>query len=97
MTEILEFSCPYGCILHGRNTLEKIYEAKKAKYEELARISSTQRQEEVRVTAMIVSSMGAVYGLSMKDLQKVLRCNGEEMKKLARQMSDTVILGSVEI
>jgi hypothetical protein len=33
----------------------------------------------------------------MKDLQKVLRCNNKEMKKLARQMSDTVILGSMEI
>jgi hypothetical protein len=51
----------------------------------------------VRVTAVIVSSMGAVYGRSMKDLQKVLRCNDKEMKKLARQMSETVIVGSMEI
>jgi hypothetical protein len=58
---------------------------------------STQQQEEVRVTVVIVSSMGAVYGPSMKNLQKVLRCNDKEMKKLARQMSDTVILGSMEI
>jgi hypothetical protein len=43
ITEILELSCPYGCISHNRNTLEKIYEAKKAKYEELARMLSTQR------------------------------------------------------
>jgi ribosomal protein L27 len=35
--EILEFSCPYGCISHGKNTLEKVYEEKEAKYEELAR------------------------------------------------------------
>jgi hypothetical protein len=55
---------------------------------------STQRQEEVRVT---VSSMAEVYGPSMKDLQKVLRCNDKEMKKLAKKMSDTVILGSMEI
>jgi transcriptional regulator with XRE-family HTH domain len=33
----------------------------------------------------------------MKDLQKVLRCNDQEMKKLARKMSETVILGSMEI
>jgi hypothetical protein len=58
---------------------------------------STQRQEEVKVTVVIVSSMEAVHGPSMKDRQKVLRCNDKEMKKLARQMSDTVILGSMEI
>jgi hypothetical protein len=33
----------------------------------------------------------------MKDLQKVLRCNDKEMKELARQTSETVILGSMEI
>jgi hypothetical protein len=41
--EILEFSCPYGGISHDRNTLEMTYEKKKAKYEELARMLSTQR------------------------------------------------------
>jgi hypothetical protein len=41
--------------------------------------------------------MGAIYGPSMKDLQKVLRCNNKEMKKLERKMSETVISGSWEI
>jgi hypothetical protein len=95
--KILEFSCPYSCISHGRNTLEKVYEEKKAKYEELARELRTRRQEEVRVTAVILSSIGTVYGLSMKDLQKVLRFNDRELRRLGRQMSKTVIVGSVEI
>jgi hypothetical protein len=79
--EILEFSCPYGYISHGRNTLEKVYEEKKAKYEALARELRTRRQEEVKVTAVTVSSIGAVYGPSMKDLQKVLRCNDKELRR----------------
>jgi hypothetical protein len=41
--------------------------------------------------------MGVIYGPSMKDLQKVVRCNDKAMKKLARQMSETVILRSLEI
>jgi hypothetical protein len=41
--------------------------------------------------------MGAVYGPSMKDLQKVLRCNNKELRRLGRQMSETVIVGSTEI
>jgi hypothetical protein len=97
ITKIIEFSCPYGCISHDRDTLEKTYETKRAKYEELARTLSTLRQEKVRVMAIIVSSMGAVYGSSMKDLQKILRCNNKEMKKLERKMSETAILGSLEI
>jgi hypothetical protein len=28
ITEIIEFSCPYGCISHDRHTLEKTYKAK---------------------------------------------------------------------
>jgi hypothetical protein len=47
--------------------------------------------------AIIVSSMGAVYGPSMKDLQKILRCSNKEMKKLERKMSETAILVSLEI
>jgi hypothetical protein len=95
--EIVEISCPYGYIAHNQDTLKKTYETKKTKYAELARTLRTQQHKEVRVTAVIVSSMGAVYGPSIKDLQKVLRCNDKEMKKLARKMSETVILGSMEI
>jgi hypothetical protein len=55
------------------------------------------RREQVRVTAVIVSSMGAIYGPSLKDLQKVLRCNDKEMRKVAKKMSETVIVGSMDI
>jgi hypothetical protein len=41
--------------------------------------------------------MRAVYGPSMKDFQKILRCNNKEMKKLERKVSETAILGSLEI
>jgi hypothetical protein len=47
--------------------------------------------------AIIVSSMGAVSGPSMKDLKKILKCNNKKMKKLERKMSETAILGSFEI
>jgi hypothetical protein len=95
--EIIEFSCPYGYVSHGRNSLERVYEEKKRKYEELAGELRRLRREEVRVTAVIVSSMGAVYGPSLKDLQKVLRCSDREIKQLGRVMSETVIVGSMEI
>jgi hypothetical protein len=51
----------------------------------------------VKVTAVIVSLMGALYGPSIKDLQKVLGCNDKELRRFGRQMSETVIVGSMEI
>jgi hypothetical protein len=38
-----------------------------------------------------------VYSASLKDLQKVLRCSDEELRRLGRKMSETVIAGSMEI
>jgi hypothetical protein len=97
VTEIIEFSCPYGYISNGKNTLEKVYEEKKRKYTELARSLKRHRRGEVRVTAVIVSSMGAIYDKSLKCLQKVLGCTDREMRKLGRKMSEAVIRGSMEI
>jgi hypothetical protein len=101
--EIIEFSCPYGYISRGRNTLQRTYDEKKRKYaalaQELKRLRREERQErgQVRVTVVIVSSMGAVYGPSLKDLQKVLRCNNQELRKLGRKMAEVTVVGSMEI
>jgi hypothetical protein len=95
--EILEFSCPYGYVSHGRNTLERVYEEKRNKYMELARNLKKIRGGQVRVTAIIVSSLGAVYERSLKDLQMVLGCTDKEIGKLGRKMSEAAILGSMEI
>jgi 3-dehydroquinate dehydratase len=97
LLEIIEFSCPYGHISHGRDALERVYEQKKNKYADLANELKRLRREQVRVTAVIVSSMGAVYGPSLKDLQKVLKCNDAQLRKLGRKMSETVIINSMEI
>jgi hypothetical protein len=74
-----------------------VYEEKKRKYAELAKELKRQRGEDVRVTAVIVSLMDAVYLPSLKDLQKVLKCSDEELRQLGRKMSETVIAGSMEI
>jgi hypothetical protein len=41
--------------------------------------------------------MGAVYKESLRDLQTVLKCNERELRKLGRKISETVIMGSMEI
>jgi hypothetical protein len=96
--EIIEFSCPYGQTSEGRNTLESTFEVKSRKYEQLAQEIRELTGKKVRVTAVIVSSMGAVYRESIRRLARVLGIRDERrMEKLARRMSEVVLAGSMEI
>jgi hypothetical protein len=95
--EITEFSCPYGYLSQGADSLGRVNDQKKRKYAELARKLKRIRREEVGVTAVIVSSMGAVYGPSLKNLQKILKCNDRELRTLGWKISETVRMGSMEI
>jgi hypothetical protein len=96
--ELIEFSCPYGYVSHGHQTLEKVYHDKLHKYEPLAYELRRITHQKVRVTAVIVSSMGAVHPESMKNLAKVLKITDKKkIQKLGRRMSETVLVGSMEI
>jgi hypothetical protein len=44
-----------------------------------------------------MSSIGPVYEPSLTDLQQVLTCNDHKIRKIGKQMSETVINGSLEI
>jgi hypothetical protein len=72
--ELIEFSCPYVRISHAENTLERTYRPKHETYAKLADEPRELRGKEVRVTVIIVPSMGAVWRQSLKDLQKILKC-----------------------
>jgi hypothetical protein len=73
--EIIEFSCPYGYMTQGEKALKRVFEQKQRKYRQLAQELSNLTHDRVRVTAVIVSSLGAVYMHSLKDLHTVLRCD----------------------
>jgi hypothetical protein len=95
--EILEFSCPYGYISHERDTVAAVYEQNRAKYCDLANALRRLRQQPVNVTAVIVSSMGAVYSKSLKELRKILCCTSREIRQLGSRMSNAAITGSMKI
>jgi hypothetical protein len=94
--EIIEFFCPYGYMTQGENALKRVFEQKQCKYRQLAQELSNLRHERVWVTAVIVSSLGAVYMQSLKDLHAVLRCDDRRPEKLGRRISEAVIRGSME-
>jgi hypothetical protein len=60
-------------------------EQKKAKYSDFASPLRKLRQQPVNVTAMIVSSMGAVYSQSLKELRKSLGCSSREMQRRSKR------------
>jgi hypothetical protein len=95
--EILELSCPYGHISHGQDTLRAVYDRKMAKYRELQDEIRSRTRQPVNLTPIIVSSMGAVYGPSLKALKTILGCNDRELQTLGRRMSDAAITGSLKI
>jgi hypothetical protein len=75
VTEIIKFSWPYGYISRGQGTLERVHEERMRKYLRLARSLKQPGREDVRITGVIVSLMGAASNQLLKDLQKVLRCS----------------------
>jgi hypothetical protein len=91
VNEIIEFSCPYGYMTQGENALKRVFEQKQRKYSQLAQELSNLRHEQVRVTAVIVSSLGVGYIQSLKDFHTVLRCDDRQLKKLGWRMSEAVI------
>jgi hypothetical protein len=97
VTEILEFSCPYGHMSHDQDTLVAVYAHKTAKYQRLANEVRALRHQPVRVTAVVVSSMGAVYAPSLRGLERVLGCNKRDLQSLGRRMSEAAIWGSMRI
>jgi hypothetical protein len=95
--EIIEFSCPYGYICPERDVMQAIHEQKTRKYERLVTELKALRQGSVNLTAVIISSMGAVYPRSLRDLQMILGCNDRETRKLGKRMSDAALAGSMRI
>jgi hypothetical protein len=52
--EIIEFSCPYGHMTQGENTLKHVFAQKQCKGRQRAQELSNLRHDRVRVTAVIV-------------------------------------------
>jgi hypothetical protein len=97
VTEILEFSCPYGHMSHDQDTLGAVYTHKTAKHQQLANEVGALKHQPVRITAVVVSSMGAVDAPSLRGLEKVLGCNKRDLRILGRRMSEAAIWGSMRI
>jgi hypothetical protein len=49
--------------------------------------------DEVSKNAVVVSSIGAVCGHSLEDLEKALKCSDRELRKRGRQASESGIVG----
>jgi hypothetical protein len=88
----LNLSCPYGYIKqpdeHGyrKNSMEIAFSAKHRKYAQLAEEVRVNARIPTRVTAIVVSSLGAVYRESLKELRMLLGCTKPVLRKLGKKM-----------
>jgi hypothetical protein len=96
--ELIEFSCPFPRVDDdGVSSLEAVYQQKKEKYEGLRCIEDISYPDKVRITPVIVSSLGTVYQQSLKDLQAVLKCSRSMIRRVGRRLSMTSIFGSMAL
>jgi hypothetical protein len=96
MLEMIEFSCTYKHKSHEKDILKVTYQQKNQKYAGLAEDLTKIRHQQVRVTAVIVPSMRAVYIPLLKALQKVLKRRDRQTSELGRKMSETALIRSFE-
>jgi hypothetical protein len=96
-TVLIDVSCPFGRISHGVDTLKKVYVDKLAKYADLARELQRLRHMPVQIIPVIVSSLGAVFEDSFKELDELLLCNTKMKGRLGKQLSDAAIMGSFQL
>ena len=77
---LVEFSCPYANVGRNGNTLEKVYNEKQKKYENLVKECKDTYKKEVSLYVIIVSSLGAVYSKSQEEIKELLRISSNENK-----------------
>jgi anthranilate/para-aminobenzoate synthase component II len=95
--EILEFNCPYGRLVGEISTLKQCYKHKKQKYQRLADEFTRETGIVARVHPIIVSSLGAVYPKSMKNLHAILKCKDKALNNLGVWMSEQALMGSFKL
>jgi hypothetical protein len=101
--ELIEFTCPYGYIKqpdeHGirKNSMQLAFNKKHTKYAQLAEEIRAKAGIPTRVTVIVVSSLGAVYRESLKELGLLLGCTKQVLRKLGKKMSHIVINGSMQL
>jgi hypothetical protein len=94
---LVEFSIPYANISHGEDSLEKVYNEKRDKYQGLVERCSYLYKRKVKLFVIVVSSLGAIYKKSMKDINKLLKFNKkskDEKKTVYRRLSITACIFS---
>lgn len=90
-----EITIPYGGVSNGEEILVTRFKQKKSKYNDLVE-SLEVAGFEVTYIVIVVSSLGALCRLSLKDLKKVVTTD-KKLRKIAEKISRAVIRLSFDI
>ena len=99
MIHIIEFTCPYDHLKEGNiEAMEEAYQDKVNKYRNLITQCRSQFNMQADLTIIVVSSLGAIYKKSIKELKKLLSLSSDRLKSklntLLRRMSIASCIGS---
>ena len=94
---LIEISCPYDTPTdENTSALDKTYNTKKNKYEELRRQCEELYRRRCKLYVVIVSSLGAIHKDTIMDLKHMFRIKKDQktLKYITRKISTAAIIGS---
>ena len=95
---IVEITCPYDMIKdNNEETMTIAYNTKVNKYKDLINKCNEQFRRDTKLTIIVVSSLGAIYNKSIKQVKKLLRIrdnNTKMLNNILRRMSTVSCIGS---
>jgi hypothetical protein len=94
--EIIDVTCPYGRMAHEENTLKRAFDEKQEKYECFREIEDL-TGEAVRITPIVISSLGAVYEETIGGMENILGCTRKEAVRIGKRMAVAAISGSMQV
>lgn len=92
---LVEVNCPYAKTWEGYDSLKEKYETKQDKYRDLIR-ELRDKGVKANLMVVVVSSLGAVYKETEKEIKKMIP-NLRKANKICRRISSLAILGSAKI
>jgi hypothetical protein len=95
---LIEITCPWSWVDQDGETLQKAYNKKVGKYDQLRReISKAYPERPVNQFTIVVSATGAFMKQSQTEFARATKLDGKQLARFSRDVVDAAIIGSFDI
>jgi hypothetical protein len=96
--QLTEITCPWSWMDHDGETLQKAYNKKVGKYDQLRReIAEADPGRPVNQYTIVVSATGAFVKQSQTEFARATKLQGKQLARFSRDVVDAAIRGSFDI